>query len=35
VAELQDEHLEELVRGKIADKLASARTDIESYAASR
>jgi Fe-S cluster assembly protein SufD len=35
VSELQDEPLEELVRGKIAAKLAAAREDIEAYAASR
>jgi Fe-S cluster assembly scaffold protein SufB len=35
VAELQDEALEELVRAKIADKLAAAREDIEAYATSR
>jgi Fe-S cluster assembly protein SufD len=35
VSELRDEPLEELVRGKIAEKLAAAREDIEAYAASR
>jgi Fe-S cluster assembly scaffold protein SufB len=35
VAELRDEPLEELVRGKVAAKLAAARADIETYAASR
>jgi Fe-S cluster assembly scaffold protein SufB len=35
VGELQDEALEELVRGKIAGKLAAAREDIEAYATSR
>ena len=35
VAELQDEPLQELVRGKLAVKLASAREDIEAYATSR
>jgi Fe-S cluster assembly scaffold protein SufB len=35
VAEIQDEALEEVVRGKVAVKLASAREDIEAYAASR
>jgi Fe-S cluster assembly scaffold protein SufB len=35
VSELQDEPLEELVRAKIAAKLAAAREDIEAYAASR
>ncbi len=35
IAELQDEALEELVRGKIAGKLAAAREDIEAYATSR
>jgi Fe-S cluster assembly protein SufD len=35
VSELQDEPLEELVRTKIAAKLAAAREDIEAYAASR
>ena len=35
VSELKDEPLEELVRGKIAAKLARAREDIEAYAASR
>jgi Fe-S cluster assembly scaffold protein SufB len=35
VAELQDEALEELVRGKLAGKLAAAREDIEAYATSR
>jgi Fe-S cluster assembly protein SufD len=35
ISELQDEALEELVRGKIAEKLAAAREDIEAYATSR
>jgi Fe-S cluster assembly scaffold protein SufB len=35
VAELQDEALEEVVRGKVATKLAAAREDIEAYASSR
>ncbi len=35
VSELKDEPLEELVRGRIAAKLARAREDIEAYAASR
>jgi Fe-S cluster assembly scaffold protein SufB len=35
VSELKDEPLEELVRAKIAAKLAAAREDIEAYAASR
>jgi Fe-S cluster assembly protein SufD len=35
VAELQDEALEELVRTKVASKLAAARQDIEAYATSR
>jgi Fe-S cluster assembly scaffold protein SufB len=35
VAELQDEALEEIVREKVADKLAAAREDIEAYATSR
>lgn len=35
VAELQDEALEEVVRGKVARKLAAAREDIEAYATSR
>jgi Fe-S cluster assembly protein SufD len=35
IAELEDEPLEELVRGKIARKLAAAREDIEAYATSR
>lgn len=35
LAELADEPLEELIRGKIAEKLAAAREDIETYAASR
>jgi Fe-S cluster assembly scaffold protein SufB len=35
IAELADEGLEELVRGKIAAKLAAAREDIETYATSR
>jgi Fe-S cluster assembly scaffold protein SufB len=35
IAELDDEPLEELVRAKVADKLAAAREDIEAYATSR
>jgi Fe-S cluster assembly protein SufD len=35
VAELSDEPLEEVVRGKVAKKLAAAREDIEAYATSR
>jgi len=35
IAELADEPLEQLVRAKIADKLAAAREDIEAYATSR
>jgi Fe-S cluster assembly protein SufD len=35
LAELDDEPLEELIRGKIAGKLAAAERDIETYAASR
>ncbi len=35
VAELQDEALEEIVRSKVAGKLAAAREDIEAYATSR
>jgi Fe-S cluster assembly protein SufD len=35
IAQLEDEPLEELVRGKIARKLAAAREDIEAYATSR
>jgi Fe-S cluster assembly protein SufD len=35
VGELADEGLEEVVRAKVAAKLASAREDIEAYAASR
>ena len=35
LAELHDEPLEELIRAKLADKLASAREDIETYATSR
>jgi len=35
IAELSDEPLEQLVRGKVADKLAAAREDIEAYATSR
>jgi Fe-S cluster assembly protein SufD len=35
VAELQNEGLEEIVRGKVAEKLARAREDIETYATSR
>jgi Fe-S cluster assembly scaffold protein SufB len=35
VAEIQNEALEEIVRGKVAQKLAAAREDIETYATSR
>jgi Fe-S cluster assembly scaffold protein SufB len=35
IAELSDEPLEALVREKVADKLAAARDDIETYATSR
>ena len=35
LGELRDEPLEELVREKIARKLAAAREDIEAYAVSR
>jgi Fe-S cluster assembly scaffold protein SufB len=35
ISELGDEALEELVREKVADKLAAAREDIEAYATSR
>jgi Fe-S cluster assembly scaffold protein SufB len=35
IAELADAPLEELVREKIAVKLAAAREDIETYATSR
>ncbi len=35
LAQLQDEPLEELIRTKLAAKLASAREDIETYATSR
>jgi Fe-S cluster assembly protein SufD len=35
IAELKDEPLEALVRAKVADKLAAAREDIETYATSR
>jgi Fe-S cluster assembly scaffold protein SufB len=35
VEELADEGLQEVVRGKVADKLAAAREDIETYATSR
>ena len=35
VSQLQDEPLEEVVRGKLAAKLAAARGDIEAYATSR
>jgi Fe-S cluster assembly protein SufD len=35
LAELRDEPLEELVRAKVAAKLAAARSDIEAYATSR
>jgi Fe-S cluster assembly protein SufD len=35
ISELRDEPLEELVRAKVAAKLAVARADIEAYATSR
>jgi Fe-S cluster assembly protein SufD len=35
IAELADAALEDIVRARIADKLASAREDIEAYATSR
>ncbi|HUB72857.1 MAG TPA: SufD family Fe-S cluster assembly protein [Solirubrobacteraceae bacterium] len=35
ISQLQDEPLEELVRARIAEKLAAAREDIEAYATSR
>ena len=35
VEELADKGLQEVVRGKVADKLAAAREDIETYATSR
>jgi Fe-S cluster assembly scaffold protein SufB len=35
IAQLEDEPLEELVRAKVAAKLAAAREDIEAYATSR
>ena len=35
ISELADEPLEELVREKVAAKLAAAREDIETYAVSR
>ncbi len=35
IAQLEDEPLEELVRAKVAAKLAAARKDIEAYAVSR
>jgi Fe-S cluster assembly scaffold protein SufB len=35
VAELGGEALQEIVRGKVAAKLATAREDIEAYATSR
>jgi Fe-S cluster assembly scaffold protein SufB len=35
ISELEDEPLQELVRAKVADKLAAAREDIEAYATSR
>jgi Fe-S cluster assembly protein SufD len=35
IAELDDEELEQLVRAKVAGKLAAAREDIETYATSR
>ncbi|HEV7529908.1 MAG TPA: SufD family Fe-S cluster assembly protein [Solirubrobacteraceae bacterium] len=35
ISELEDEPLQELVRAKVAEKLAAAREDIEAYATSR
>lgn len=35
ISQLEDEPLEELVRAKVAEKLAAAREDIEAYAVSR
>ena len=35
IAQLEDEPLAELVRAKVARKLAAAREDIETYAVSR
>jgi Fe-S cluster assembly protein SufD len=35
ISQLEDEPLEEVVRAKVADKLAAAREDIEAYATSR
>lgn len=35
ISELSDEPLEELIRSKLTEKLASAKEDIETYAASR
>jgi hypothetical protein len=35
IAQLEDEPLEQLVRAKVAEKLAAAREDIEAYAVSR
>jgi Fe-S cluster assembly scaffold protein SufB len=35
LGELQDQPLESLIRARIAEKLAAANEDIESYAASR
>jgi Fe-S cluster assembly scaffold protein SufB len=35
IAQLEDEPLEEIVRAKVAERLASAREDIEAYATSR
>jgi Fe-S cluster assembly protein SufD len=35
IGELADEHLEEMIRARVAGKLAAARGDIEAYAASR
>jgi Fe-S cluster assembly scaffold protein SufB len=35
ISQLEDEPLEELVRAKVADKLAAAREDIEAYATTR
>lgn len=35
LGELEDEPLQELIRSRIAEKLAAARTDIETYATSR
>jgi Fe-S cluster assembly scaffold protein SufB len=35
IAELEDETLEDLVRGRIAEKLSAAAADVEAYAAAR